>query len=620
MSESKTKRIIGTLVVVNIVLAVLGVTAFLLGKGPLSLRNTMKHLEKSQESADEWSWSVDGMGSLSGAYLATRHAAAVQDMRKAAEFSTEVLQRDPENLAVAEESLRLLIAAGDMDQAIKVANKLIEHSKQDAGILPFLVRLVDLVKRGEFDEARTLVNTHPKTGPNLGFYGLASPIFELWLAIGDGDREHDFEASAALRKLPYLDSFTYYQLALMNDLMGNVVRAKDYYEKAATKPDDVPYRLVQARSNFHLRQGDKEAARKPYEQYAELNPTSRLVPDEIPDIDKEPIAITPLVQSPQQGIAEVFFTAASLLFSEDAMRDTLLYLRLALFLRPDFPPAQLMLANLQEYALDYASAIKTYDGIARDTVFYQRGLIRTALNYEMLKQGEQAERVLKQAIQKAPKSTEPYVTLGDIMRARKSYQKAVRAYSRAIVMIESPKEEDWRLFYARGTCYERAGEWELAEADLKKALELSPGQSDVLNYLGYSWLLIGKNLDQAKTYIEQALEASPLEAHIIDSMGWAYYMLGDYDKAIEYLEQAAGMVPQDATINDHLGDAYWRVGRKIEARFQWQRALNYEPEDRAALEVKLQKGLPPLQAKQEPEKKSDVPLVSGQSEPLAQME
>ncbi|HJS79170.1 MAG TPA: hypothetical protein VJ748_00990, partial [Vitreimonas sp.] len=48
----------------------------------------------------------------------------------------------------------------------------------------------------------------------------------------------------------------------------------------------------------------------------------------------------------------------------------------------------------------------------------------------------------------------------------------------------------------------------------------------------------------------------------------------------------------DPTLNDHLGDVYWRIGRRIEARFQWQRALTLEPDNNAEIEVKLERGLP----------------------------
>ena len=46
-------------------------------------------------------------------------------------------------------------------------------------------------------------------------------------------------------------------------------------------------------------------------------------------------------------------------------------------------------------------------------------------------------------------------------------------------------------------------------------------------------------------------------------------------------------------LNDHLGDAYWKVGRHQEARFQWSRALSFDPEPDQApkLQQKLDQGL-----------------------------
>jgi hypothetical protein len=46
-------------------------------------------------------------------------------------------------------------------------------------------------------------------------------------------------------------------------------------------------------------------------------------------------------------------------------------------------------------------------------------------------------------------------------------------------------------------------------------------------------------------------------------------------------------------VTDHLGDVYWAVGRGLEARFQWRRALSFEPEPDLAqrLRRKLEIGL-----------------------------
>jgi Flp pilus assembly protein TadD len=149
------------------------------------------------------------------------------------------------------------------------------------------------------------------------------------------------------------------------------------------------------------------------------------------------------------------------------------------------------------------------------------------------------------------------------------------------------------IYYFRGICFERAKQWPKAEADLKMALELFPDQPHVLNYLGYSWIDQGVNLDEGMRMIKRAVEQRADDGYIVDSLGWAYYRLGNMEEAVKQLERAIELKPEDPTINDHLGDAYWRVGRELEARFQWSHArdLKPEPEDLAKIEAKLKSGL-----------------------------
>ena len=82
--------------------------------------------------------------------------------------------------------------------------------------------------------------------------------------------------------------------------------------------------------------------------------------------------------------------------------------------------------------------------------------------------------------------------------------------------------------------------------------------------------------------IERAVEARLDSGAIIDSLGWVYFKLGRYDEAVEPLERAAALEATDPIVNDHLGDAYFVVGRQREARFQWQRALSFDPEPELA--------------------------------------
>ena len=175
------------------------------------------------------------------------------------------------------------------------------------------------------------------------------------------------------------------------------------------------------------------------------------------------------------------------------------------------------------------------------------------------------------------------MALGNVLRSRKRFDDAAATYTKAVERIGTPDRGHWILFFYRGTSYERAKQWDKAQADLKKALELVPetqpgGRAQVMNYLAYSWVDRGENIDDAFKMLQRAVELAPRDGMIIDSLGWAYYRLGRYDDAVRELEKAVDLKAGDPVINDHLGDAYWKVGRKLEARFQWNHAKDSNPE------------------------------------------
>jgi Flp pilus assembly protein TadD len=172
-------------------------------------------------------------------------------------------------------------------------------------------------------------------------------------------------------------------------------------------------------------------------------------------------------------------------------------------------------------------------------------------------------------------------------------------------LVGEPQKRHWGFYYSRGTCYERTKQWPKAEADLKKAMTLSPEQPLVLNYLGYSWIDQGQNLKQGLALIKKAVSLKPDDGYIVDSLGWAYFKLGRYQDSVGQLERAVELRPDDPVLNDHLGDALWRVGREREARYQWEQALSLkpEPEDEQKIRKKLLSGLAiKAEAKAQPRK------------------
>jgi Flp pilus assembly protein TadD len=222
--------------------------------------------------------------------------------------------------------------------------------------------------------------------------------------------------------------------------------------------------------------------------------------------------------------------------------------------------------------------------------------IEIANTYLAEKKPDLAVNTLKTAIRRDPDAMEARLALAGHYAEQDLHEDAVAAAAAAIARFDSELSEDaWRLYITRAASLIELDRFDDAEPDLKRAVDIAPEEPTVLNYLGYSWVERGKNLDEAFKLIEKAVALRPESGAIIDSLGWAHFQRGDIESALPHLEKAASLEPADPTVTDHLGDVYWRLGREVEARFQWRRALQLEPSERQklAIEEKLLSGLDP---------------------------
>src|SRR5262249_11079791 len=148
---------------------------------------------------------------------------------------------------------------------------------------------------------------------------------------------------------------------------------------------------------------------------------------------------------------------------------------------------------------------------------------------------DEAKTLLQNLIAAYPNDMRPYYTLGNLLRGNKEYAEAVTVYTKAVERLGPTDKSDWVVYYQRGVCYERVKDWTNAEADLKKALELDPGQELALNYLGYSWVDQNLNVKEAMDLIRRAVQKRPNDGYFVDSLGWAYYKQGDLPQAVKHL-------------------------------------------------------------------------------------
>ncbi|MGI9450043.1 MAG: tetratricopeptide repeat protein, partial [Geminicoccaceae bacterium] len=291
--------------------------------------------------------------------------------------------------------------------------------------------------------------------------------------------------------------------------------------------------------------------------------------------------------------ADALLGIAEALQQERGSARAVLYARLALYLQPKLAEGQILIGDTLAGQQNLDGAIEAYDAIEPESPLSTAAMIRKAQSLHEKEEKETAFSLLEDIASADPERTDALIELGNLLRRDEHYDRAEKAYTRAIERLGEPKQEHWTLYYSRGISFERTKRWPEAEADFLYALELQPEQPFVLNYLGYSWVDQGLNLDEAKDMLHRAVDARPDDGFIVDSLGWVFYRLKDYEKAVEMLERAIVLQPGDPVINDHLGDAYWRVGREREAYFQWRRALSLDPEEDviATIKEKLKTGL-----------------------------
>ncbi len=166
---------------------------------------------------------------------------------------------------------------------------------------------------------------------------------------------------------------------------------------------------------------------------------------------------------------------------------------------------------------------------------------------------EKAKYYLNKAIDNGFKTSEFYNFLGIIATEEEDYAKAEEFLREGIKI----KDTSTGRFYL-GTLYEKTGDKEKMETEMRRALEIDPDDALVLNYLGYTYLTQDRNIEEAYRMIKKACSIEPDNGAYLDSLGWAYYKMGKYDTAREYLERAAEM-EKDAEIFEHLGYLYTKL-------------------------------------------------------------
>ncbi len=545
--------------------------------------------------------------STTGNFLAGREALADLSTGAAADFFRRAAEADWDNPIVIERGFIALAADGQIAEAATLAEHLLELSAPND--LASLVIGTEAIKARRYGAAGRALDA---VGGDT-FAGITGGILRAWALEGEGKRD---EAGKVLDEIAKggLEDFLVFHRAIMADVAGDPRQALELIARAH-EADPFIARIVEARARMLGNSGRFEEARKVIAAFEDQGLSHPLVSQVKTAIEKRqrPGVFAPTIQA---GAAEMFHSVGVALAREGSPEIAAVFLQLGRYLDPDAHVIDMVFGQLLDGARQFEAANTIYDGIPAQSPMKPMAVVRIAENLDELGDHDEAIRRLSNIVATNPTDTEALAVLGDMQRASEQYAEAAESYTRVLDALAGDTPGDWRYYYVRGIAYERSKQWQKAEADFKRALELNPDQPQVLNYLGYSWVDQGVNLLPALELIEKAVAGSPNDGYIIDSLGWAYYRLNRFPEAVEQLERAVQIRPSDPEINDHLGDAYWRAGRQLEARFQWNVAAAVDKEGAVKERVasKLADGLPPLP----PEATASTPVAESQPAPLAQ--
>lgn len=520
-----------------------------------------------------------------GQFLAGQAALRDGKSKEAATYfgTAAVLGDDPGVLG--ERSFTALLLAGEITRAAAVAPTDADATEA-VKRLGVLTRVVESLAIGKGKDAQVLLKTEAPGFPHQQAAALLAP----WAAAAAGDNEGAI-VQPVLRSDKLVQYFGQQGQARLFE------RAKRYDEA------ETDYKALVANaataSIFTLDYGAFLERRKRHaDALAVYDNALRTAPNDTGLLRARARAAAkgapPALPTIRQGAAEGLVACAATFAGERQTQFALAYLRLALRLDPARDEAWVLVGDLLNQGEDPKGAIEAYAHVLPGSPHYASAQSKTAWAWNDIGDKAKALEVAKAASAAAPNDRDASVALADLLRAGGQWNESVAVLDP--IIARETATPDWRLLYLRAVALEQAKRWPEAETDLKAALKANPDEPELLNFLGYSWIDRNENLAEALGMVQKAVAARPQSGAMLDSLGWAYYRLGDYKTAVEKLEAAVEMEPGDPDVNGHLGDAYWKVGRQTEARFQWQRVLSLEPDDKqkADSEAKLKNGLGPV--------------------------
>ena len=519
---------------------------------------------QSQVLAKDWK------PNLVGSFLSSKIARSITDIDNAAYYAQYSYNQNTESSGLGIIAIEALLANGQVKEAIPIGIKISKDVPEIT--LAQYVKVLDNLNSGNINQALDiLLKISPK-----GIDTYILPILQTWAAAGSNKQIGGLKIIKNQAERGVLEPLYDYHSALINEFTGDNEAAKINYSNIVNKSNNANAQVYLAAALFFNKNKNKELfdntiskleKTAPYSNELYLLKNSTTLPNKN------------LITNVKEGIAETFLNSAEILFNEGLDRQALIYAQISLYLSPNLNNTSYLLGRIFKSIKDNKRAIQYFKNVKDHSYISHDAKIAYAETIFDIDGIDNAFKILDEYTKLYPDNINFNRTIAELFYKADNFDKAIEYYDLIFSKIEKIDFRHWPLFYSSGIALERGKKWKRAEKQFLLALKFVPDNPQVLNYLGYSWIDQGININKAMDMILKAANQRPNDGYIIDSLGWAFYQTGKYEEAVINLEKAVEL-ESDSIIIDHLGDALFYSGRKLEAVFQWQRALEFEPTDK----------------------------------------
>ncbi|MCP3941375.1 MAG: tetratricopeptide repeat protein [Desulfobacteraceae bacterium] len=528
-------------------------------------------------------------------YLESRIHTQNNEIAQAVISLKKAIKKDPDSVFLKRELIRLYLKEKHNDQALILAQNLVDQNPENIDNLLILARLIpppDQKKQlpGILKKILTLDPKNKETYLRLGNIYMENQNSQKALNL----------FSKMTKELP--DYYVaYFYLGEANLLTNNLGAAK----KAFLKTIELEPKLVESR--FELieiykklkKKNWKKQVLKSYKKILEIEPENNRAALEMALFQyknnaktKALVLFTELGNKGKED-SQLLMAAVDTYIAEKRYQDAIIVFSQLLKAEPDNSNLNFFAGMAYEATGNIKTAIEHYLKVTPEHPQYKETLLSIAFLYRDIGQPRQAIKILEQHHKNDPKDV-------DIISFLASFYEDQTQYNKAITILNDGLKtapDNLTLLFRLGTIQDKAGLKDQSIQTMKTLLQTDPDNANALNYLGYTYAEMGINLDQALELISRAMKQKPNDGYITDSLGWVYYQKQNYTKAIHYLELAAQLSDFETIIADHLADAYLKSGQLVKALITYKKAVGNAKKEDKNLTIKLKEKILNLEKK-----------------------